>query len=129
MSKQITRSLPSPFQQNPPLFIYQMPIEQFNMKCDQFLKYLEMYIRRHFAVRRGTAAGDSEDSDHDEPTTDQDHRDVIVQLESIKARLDLGEMRLVDARKEFYGLRKMMERFQDLSWQPMKISAMKWVGL
>ncbi|XP_039452196.1 augmin complex subunit dgt3 [Culex pipiens pallens] len=111
--------------QNPPLFIYQMPIEQFNMKCDQFLKYLEMYIRRHFAVRRGTAAGDSEDSDHDEPTADQDHRDVIVQLESIKARLDLGEMRLVDARKEFYGLRKMMERFQDLSWQPMKISAMK----
>lgn len=97
------------------------------MKCDQFLKYLEMYIRRHFAVRKATA-GDSEDSDHDEQP-DQDHRDVIVQLESIKARLDLGEMRLVDARMEFYGLRKMMERFQDLSWQPMKISAMKWVNL
>lgn len=105
--------------QNPPLFIYQMPIEQFNMKCDQFLKYLEMYIRRHFSVRK---AGE-DPAEIDDP--DQDHRDVIVQLESIKARLDLGEMKLVDARKEYHGLRKMMERFQDLSWQPMKISAMK----
>lgn len=107
--------------QNPPLFIYQMPIEQFNMKCDQFLKYLEMYIRRHFSVRKATES--DQDLNHDEQ--DQDHRDVIVQLESIKTRLDLGEMKLVDARKEYHGLRKMMERFQDLSWQPMKISAMK----
>ncbi|XP_055638414.1 augmin complex subunit dgt3 isoform X2 [Toxorhynchites rutilus septentrionalis] len=102
--------------QNPPLFIHQMPIEQFNMKCDQFLKYLEMYIRKHFPVR------DLNDSDQ-EP--DQDHRDVIIKLESIKARLDLSEMQLIGTRKEYHGLQKMLERFQDPSWQPMKIAAMK----
>ncbi|XP_065092823.1 augmin complex subunit dgt3 [Ochlerotatus camptorhynchus] len=102
--------------QNPPLFVYQMPIEQFNMKCDQFLKYLEMYIRKHFSVRN------LDDSEH-EP--DHNHRDIIVQLESIKSRLDLQETKLTDASKEYHGLKRMMERFQDLSWQPMKIEAMR----
>ncbi|XP_062551653.1 augmin complex subunit dgt3 [Armigeres subalbatus] len=102
--------------QNPPLFIYQMPIEQFNMKCDQFLKYLEMYIRKHFSVR------DSNDSDNE---NDHNQRDIIIQLESIKSRLDLEEGKLTDASKEFHGLKRMMERFQDLSWQPMKIEVMR----
>ncbi|XP_058447680.1 augmin complex subunit dgt3 [Malaya genurostris] len=102
--------------QNPPLFIYQLPIEQFNMKCDQFLKYLEMYIRKHFSVRK------SNDFEHD---SDQDHRDIIVQLESIKSRLDLGEMELLEVKKEYHGLKKMMERIHDLCWQPMKISSMR----
>ncbi|XP_058818148.1 augmin complex subunit dgt3 [Topomyia yanbarensis] len=102
--------------QNPPLFIYQMPIEQFNMKCDQFLKYLEMYIRKHFAVRK------VDDFDHD---SDQDHRDVIVKLESIKNRLDVGEMKLFEVKIEYHGLKKMMERIHDLCWQPMKIPAMR----
>ncbi|EAT33257.1 AAEL014483-PA [Aedes aegypti] len=102
--------------QNPPLFVYQMPIEQFNMKCDQFLKYLEMYIRKHFSVRN------LDDSEH-EP--DQSQRDIIIQLESIKSRLDVEEGKLTDASKEFQGLKRMMERFQDLSWQPMKIEVMR----
>ncbi|XP_055548489.1 augmin complex subunit dgt3 [Wyeomyia smithii] len=104
--------------QNPPLFIYQMPIEQFNMKCDQFLKYLEMYIRRHFSVRK------LDDSDHDLDYC-QDHRDSVVQLESIKARLNLGELKLLEVKKEYHGLSKMMDRIHDLCWQPMKISAMR----
>ncbi|XP_055598422.1 augmin complex subunit dgt3 [Uranotaenia lowii] len=104
--------------QNPPLFVYQMPIEQFNMKCDQFLKYLEMYVRKHFSLRRSLDDSDSGDQL-------QDRRDAIVQLESIKARLDIGEIRLTEARKEYYGLKRLMARFQDLSWQPMKIPAMK----
>lgn len=93
-----------------------MPIEQFNMKCDQFLKYLEMYIRKHFSVRN------LDDSEH-EP--DQSQRDIIIQLESIKSRLDVEEGKLTDASKEFQGLKRMMERFQDLSWQPMKIEVMR----
>ncbi|XP_053695886.1 augmin complex subunit dgt3 [Sabethes cyaneus] len=104
--------------QNPPLFIYQMPIEQFNIKCDQFLKYLEMYIRRHFSVKK------LNDSDH-EPDHHQEHFDSIVQLESTKARLNMGELKLLDARKEYHGLKKMTERIHDLCWQPMKISAMR----
>ncbi|XP_029714883.1 augmin complex subunit dgt3 [Aedes albopictus] len=102
--------------QNPPLFVYQMPIEQFSMKCDQFLKYLEMYIRKHFSVRN---------LDDSEREPDQNQRDIIVQLESIKSRLDVEEVKLTDASKEFQGLKRMMERFQDLSWQPMKIEVMR----
>lgn len=86
------------------------------MKCDQFSKYLEMYIRKHFSVR---------DLNNSDPEQDQDHRDVTIKLESIKARLDVGEIKLMGARKEYCGLQKMIERFQDLSWQPMKIAAMR----
>lgn len=95
-----------------------MPIEQFNIKCDQFLKYLEMYIRRHFSVKK------LNDSDH-ESDHHQDHLDAVVQLESIKARLNLGELKLLEAKKEYHGLKKMTERIHDLCWQPMKISAMR----
>uniref|UniRef100_A0A182VTD5 HAUS augmin-like complex subunit 3 N-terminal domain-containing protein n=1 Tax=Anopheles minimus TaxID=112268 RepID=A0A182VTD5_9DIPT len=102
--------------QNPPIFIYQMPIEQFDAKCDQFLKYLEMYVKKHFTVRR---------LDSSKSTDDVDNQQVIDELEGIKMRLDAEELKLLEAKREYAGVMKLVERLQDHSWLPMKVSALK----
>uniref|UniRef100_A0A182YMA3 HAUS-augmin3 domain-containing protein n=1 Tax=Anopheles stephensi TaxID=30069 RepID=A0A182YMA3_ANOST len=102
--------------QNPPIFIYQMPIEQFDAKCDQFLKYLEMYVKKHFTVKRLDAS---------KSTDDVDNQQVIDELEGIKMRLDAEELKLLEAKREYAGVMKLVERLQDHSWMPMKVSALK----
>ncbi|XP_050079012.1 augmin complex subunit dgt3 [Anopheles maculipalpis] len=102
--------------QNPPIFIYQMPIEQFDSKCDQFLKYLEMYVKKHFTVKR---------LDSTKSTDDLDNQQVIDELEGIKMRLDAEELKLLEAKREYAGVMKLVERLQDHSWMPMKVSALK----
>ncbi|CAO1393918.1 unnamed protein product [Diamesa serratosioi] len=34
--------------QNPPLFVYQMPIDQYNQKCVSFVNNLEVYMKKNF---------------------------------------------------------------------------------
>ncbi|XP_049279592.1 augmin complex subunit dgt3 [Anopheles funestus] len=102
--------------QNPPLFIHQMPIEQFDAKCDQFLKYLELYVKKHFTVKR---------LDSSKSTDDVDNQQMIEELESIKMRLDVEELKLLDAKREYAGVMQLVERLQDHCWLPMKVSALK----
>ncbi|KFB35743.1 AGAP008694-PA-like protein [Anopheles sinensis] len=102
--------------QNPPLFIYQMPIEHFNDKCDQFLKYLEMYVNKHFTVKR---------LDSSKSTDDMDNQQVIEELEVIKLRLDTEEMKLLDVKREFAGVKRLVERLEHHSWLPLKLSGLK----
>ncbi|XP_053664747.1 augmin complex subunit dgt3 [Anopheles marshallii] len=102
--------------QNPPIFIYQMPIEQFDAKGDQFLKYLEMYVKKHFTVKR---------LDSSKSTDDVDNQQVIDELEGIKMRLDAEELKLLEAKREYAGVMKLVDRLQDHSWLPMKVSALK----
>ncbi|XP_053676121.1 augmin complex subunit dgt3 [Anopheles nili] len=102
--------------QNPPLFIYQMAIEQFDAKCDQFLKYLKMYVKKHFTVKR---------LDSSRSTDDDDNQRVIDELESIKMRLDAEELKLLEAKREYAGVTKLVDRLQNHTWLPMKVSAMK----
>uniref|UniRef100_A0A182X4V5 HAUS augmin-like complex subunit 3 N-terminal domain-containing protein n=1 Tax=Anopheles quadriannulatus TaxID=34691 RepID=A0A182X4V5_ANOQN len=102
--------------QNPPLFIYQMPIEQFDAKCDQFLKYLELYVKKHFTVKR---------LDNSKSTDDGDNQQVIDELEGIKMRLDEEELKLLEAKREYAGVMKLVERLQGHSWMPLKVSALK----
>uniref|UniRef100_A0A182NAJ6 HAUS augmin-like complex subunit 3 N-terminal domain-containing protein n=1 Tax=Anopheles dirus TaxID=7168 RepID=A0A182NAJ6_9DIPT len=102
--------------QNPPLFIYQMSIEQFDARCDQFLKYLEMYVKKHFTVKR---------LDSSKSTDDVDNQQVIDELEGIKVRLDAEELKLLEARREYAGVVKLVDRLQGHSWMPMKVSALK----
>uniref|UniRef100_A0A182Q5I3 HAUS augmin-like complex subunit 3 N-terminal domain-containing protein n=1 Tax=Anopheles farauti TaxID=69004 RepID=A0A182Q5I3_9DIPT len=102
--------------QNPPLFIYQMSIEQFDARCDQFLKYLEMYVKKHFTVKR---------LDSSKSTDDVDNQQVIDELEGIKVRLDAEELKLLEARREYAGVMKIVDRLQDHKWLPMKVSALK----
>ncbi|XP_314793.5 augmin complex subunit dgt3 [Anopheles gambiae] len=102
--------------QNPPLFIYQMPIDQFDAKCDQFLKYLELYVKKHFTVKR---------LDNSKSTDDGDNQQVIDELEGIKMRLDEEELKLLEAKREYAGVMKLVERLQGHSWMPLKVSALK----
>uniref|UniRef100_A0AAG5DSV7 HAUS augmin-like complex subunit 3 N-terminal domain-containing protein n=1 Tax=Anopheles atroparvus TaxID=41427 RepID=A0AAG5DSV7_ANOAO len=102
--------------QNPPLFIYQMPIEQFDAKCEQFLKYLEIYVKKHFNVKR---------LDSSKSTDDMDNQQVIDELEDIKLRLDAEEMKLLDAKREYAGVKKLVDRLQNHSWLPMKVPGLR----
>ncbi|XP_052867876.1 augmin complex subunit dgt3 [Anopheles cruzii] len=102
--------------QNPPLFVYQMPIEQFDTKCDQFLKYLEMYVKKHFTVKRldGSKLSEEHDNFH-----------VISELESIKMRLDAEEFKLLEAKREYAGVKHLVHRLQDPNWVSMKVPVLK----
>uniref|UniRef100_A0A182P370 HAUS augmin-like complex subunit 3 N-terminal domain-containing protein n=1 Tax=Anopheles epiroticus TaxID=199890 RepID=A0A182P370_9DIPT len=102
--------------QNPPLFIYQMPIEHFDAKCDQFLKYLELYVKKHFTVKQ---------LDSSKSIEELDNQQVIDELEGIKMRLDEEELKLLEAKREHAGVMKLVERLQDHSWLVMKVSALK----
>ncbi|XP_052896011.1 augmin complex subunit dgt3 [Anopheles moucheti] len=102
--------------QNPPIFIYQMPIEQFDAKGDQFLKFVEMCVKKHFTVKR---------LDSSKSTDDVDNQQVIDELEGIKMRLDAEELKLLEAKREYAGVMKLVERLQNHSWVPMKVSALK----
>lgn len=35
----------------PPVFIYQMPLDQYNIKTEQYLKYLEVYMKKNFNIQ------------------------------------------------------------------------------
>lgn len=93
-----------------------MPIDQFDAKCDQFLKYLELYVKKHFTVKR---------LDNSKSTDDGDNQQVIDELEGIKMRLDEEELKLLEAKREYAGVMKLVERLQGHSWMPLKVSALK----
>ena len=35
----------------PPVFIYQMPLDQYNVKTEQYLRYLEIFMKNNFNIR------------------------------------------------------------------------------
>ncbi|XP_049548291.1 augmin complex subunit dgt3 [Anopheles darlingi] len=102
--------------QNPPLFVYQMPIEQFDAKCDQFLKYLQMYVKKHFPVRHLEGFKSS---------TELSNSEVLDELEDIKLRLDVEELKLLEEKREYAGVKHLVDRLQDHEWISMKVSVLK----
>ncbi|XP_050088677.1 augmin complex subunit dgt3 [Anopheles aquasalis] len=102
--------------QNPPLFVYQMPLEQFDAKCDQFLKYLQMYVKKHFPVQHLEGFRSS---------TELSNNEVLDELEDIKARLDVEELKLLEEKREYAGVKHLVDRLEDHEWISMKVSVLK----
>ncbi|XP_017872391.1 PREDICTED: uncharacterized protein LOC108620040 [Drosophila arizonae] len=47
-------------QQSPPLFMHQMPLEQYFLKCDSFMQYFTLYMKENFKIQEFTEFEDAE---------------------------------------------------------------------
>ncbi|TDG44039.1 hypothetical protein AWZ03_009528 [Drosophila navojoa] len=46
--------------QAPPLFMHQMPLEQYFLKCDSFMQYFTLYMKENFKIQEFTEFEDAE---------------------------------------------------------------------
>lgn len=35
----------------PPLFMHQLPLEQYFLKCDSFMQYFTLYVKENFKIQ------------------------------------------------------------------------------
>lgn len=42
------------FQQSPPLFVHQLPLDQYFLKCDSFTQYFSLYMKENFKILEHT---------------------------------------------------------------------------
>ncbi|XP_055919757.1 augmin complex subunit dgt3 [Eupeodes corollae] len=67
--------------QTPPLFIHQLPLDKYFIKCDSFLQYLNLYIKENFKIQDFVEL----EEDH------QEIQEITSQLENIR-KLNLNFM-------------------------------------
>lgn len=103
--------------QFPPIFISQMPLEKYTLKCQLFTQSLDDFFKNNFKV-----VGNLNLSDNDE-----DSSNMCFELQKLLKFFKDAELQLLQTKASYEAQKNIIKSLADLSnsWHPMTFSKMK----
>ncbi|XP_011181567.2 augmin complex subunit dgt3 [Zeugodacus cucurbitae] len=90
--------------QSPPLFIHQLPIDQYLLKCDTFMQYFTLYMKENFKIQ------DYSEMD----CTTADHSEFSDKLQSLAKSMEYYTLKYIKEKAKAKATQSLID-FLDLS--------------
>lgn len=103
--------------QFPPIFISQMPLEKYTLKCQLFTQSLDDFFKNNFKVVGNLHLSDAE----------EDPSNMCFELQKLLKFFKDAELKLLSTKASYEAQKNIIKSLADLSnnWHPMTFSKMK----